>query len=108
MDTLIAIRLLTGAQVTGQGAAVDAMQLGSPQTFTGTVKAPGAVAVSAVVTILARNDSDEGWLQLGVLTMSGTSPAADGFASAARYMQYAARVDALSGAGAAVSINAAG
>lgn len=94
------IVLLSAVTSTGAGAAqADA---GRAPTFTGRVAGTGAV--SATVAIEVRNDAAGVWIPAGTLTISGTTTAGDGFAMAARYLQYRANVTAISGTGAAVTV----
>jgi hypothetical protein len=44
------------------------------------------------------------WVTYGTLTMSGTTQAGDAIAGVARYAEYRARVTAISGTGAAVTV----
>jgi hypothetical protein len=85
--------LISGSPVADTGRA---------PTFTGRVAGTGAV--SATVAIEVRNDAAGVWVNAGTLTMSGATTAGDGFAMAARYLQYRATVTAISGAGAAVTV----
>ena len=75
---------------------------GRPPSFSASVA--GAGAVSATVRIEARNAASGVWFTLGTITLSGTTSAADGFASLARYMEYRAVLAAVSGTGAAVTV----
>lgn len=93
--------LLSAATATGAGSAV--ADAGSPPSFTATVAGTGSV--SATVLIQARNTASGQWITLGTITLSGTTAAADGFASLARYMEYRANVTAISGTGAAVTVD---
>ena len=96
--------LLSGVIATGAGSAV--ADSGRPPTFTGRVAGTGAV--SATVAIEVRNDPAGVWVLAGTLTMSGTTSAGDGFAMAARYLQYRANVTAISGTSAAVTVTMGG
>jgi hypothetical protein len=92
--------MLTGVTSLSSGSPV--ADAGRAPTFTGRVAGTGAV--SATVAIEVRNDAAGVWINAGTLTMSGTTTAGDGFAMAARYLQYRATVTAISGAGAAVTV----
>jgi hypothetical protein len=98
------VPLLSGVTATGAGSAV--ADSGRPPTFTGRVAGTGAV--SATVAIEVRNDTAGVWVLAVTLTMSGTTSAGDGFAMAARYLQYRANVTAISGTSAAVTVTMGG
>lgn len=68
----------------------------------------GTGAVSATVLIEATNDESLGWILLGTITLSGTTSTTDGFASEAPWGYYRARVTAISGTGAAVTVTVSG
>jgi hypothetical protein len=71
------------------------------RTFQATVAGTGAVG--ATVIIECSND-DGNYLTLGTITLSGTTSASDGFVSVANWMCVRARLTAISGTGAAVSV----
>lgn len=71
------------------------------RTFQATVVGTGAV--TATIIIEATND-DIAHLTLGTITLSGTTSASDGFASSAQWRYVRARITAISGTGAAVTV----
>lgn len=75
---------------------------GANHTFQGIVTGTGAV--TATVLIQCSNDGTN-WLTLGTLTLSGTTTATDGFASAAPWAFVRANVTARTGTGAAVTVH---
>jgi hypothetical protein len=76
---------------------------GAHHTFQATVSGTGAV--TATVLIQCSNDGTN-WLTLGTITLTGTTSATDGFASAAPWAFVRANVTARTGTGAAVTVEA--
>lgn len=95
--------LLSAVTATTSGSAVS--DSGRAPSFSANVSGTGAV--SATIQVQARNTASGVWLTLGTITLSGTTSAADGFASLARYMEYRAVLAAISGTGAAVTVTMA-
>lgn len=80
------------ATTTATGGAFSARS--STQTFQATVSGSGSV--SATVVIEVKQDRAASWLTLGTITLAGTTSASDGFACAAQWALYRARVTAIS------------
>ena len=95
-------KLLDGVTITGAGASSALAQRGA-KSFQATVAGTGAV--TATVKIQATNDQVS-WLDIGTITLSGTTTASDGFASDAPWGYYRANVTAISGTSAAVTVTA--
>lgn len=95
--------MLNAVTTTQSGPAVS--DNGRAPTFSANVSGTGAV--SATIQVQARNTASGVWLTLGTITLSGTTSAADGFATLARYMEYRAVLSAISGTGAAVTVTMA-
>jgi hypothetical protein len=91
--------LLNAATTTQTGAALVVYQVN--RTFQATVAGTGAV--SATVIIEGSNDGAN-FLTLGTITLSGTTSASDGFVSDAAWGYVRARLTAISGTGAAVTV----
>ena len=72
-----------------------------PQTFQATLTGTGAVTAS--VTIEATNDAI-GWVPIGVITLTGTALASDGFAMDASWDTVRARLTAITGTKAACTV----
>lgn len=100
MKTVKLGTLLSAVLVTGAGTAVGLAQSGW-KTFQ--AKVVGTGAVTATVKVQASNDNSV-WEDLGVITLSGTTSANDGFASVAAWAYYRGNVTAISGTGAAVTL----
>lgn len=71
------------------------------RTFQGTVIGTGVV--TATIIIEASNDGTN-FMTLGTITLSGTTTATDGFVSVANWIYVRARLTAVSGTGAAVTV----
>ena len=99
-STLTRTTLLDAVTATGAGAAF--ADAGRSPSFTASVSGTGAVA--ATVLIEARNAVSGVWFTLATITLSGTTSAADGFVSLARYAEYRANLTARSGTGAAITV----
>ena len=91
--------LLDAATATTTGSAVRPTNVN--RTFHATVTGTGAV--TATVIIEASNNTRD-FLTLGTITLSGTTSAADGFVSVAAWKCVRARLTAISGTDAAVSV----
>jgi hypothetical protein len=72
------------------------------RTFQGAVVGTGSV--SATILIEVCNDQSMGALPLGTITLSGTTSATDGLATQATWNWVRARVSAVSGTSATVSV----
>jgi len=102
MKTLKLGTLLSAVTSTGAGTA----NTGNPaqsgwKTFQ--AKVVGTGSVTATVKVQASNDGSV-WEDLGIITLSGTTSANDGFASVASWAYYRGNVTAISGTGAAVTL----
>jgi hypothetical protein len=85
-------------------AAGQATQLaGAHHTFQATVTGTGTVTANVLIQC---SNNGTGWLTLGTITLSGTTSITDGFASAAPWAFVRANVTAISGTGAAVTVDA--
>jgi hypothetical protein len=95
-------RMLSARTTTGAGdvAEVDS----GPKTIQGVVNGTGAV--TATVEIDGSNNGVN-WDLLGTLSLSGTTTASDSFSSMDRYRYLRADVTAISGTGAAVTVEVA-
>ena len=93
------LHLLSAVTVTGAGSSKP--QQPAPVTFQATVTGSGTV--SATVAIEVSNDGDN-FITLGTITLSGTTTATDGFASAANWAVVRANCTAISGTNAALSV----
>lgn len=105
MKTLKLGTLLSGVLVTGAGTA----NTGNPaQSGTKTFHAfvLGTGAVTATVKVQVSNNGTY-WEDLGIITLTGTTSASDGFASSAGWAYYRGNVTAISGTGAAVTLTCA-
>lgn len=94
---LLAARTTTGA---GDTCEIDA----GPKTIQGVVNGTGAV--TATVEIDGSNNGTN-WDLLGTLSLSGTTTASDSFSSMDRYRFLRADITAISGTGAAVTVEVA-
>lgn len=93
------MNLLTAAMTTGSGPVVKGTS--GPIKFSAQVTGTGAV--SATVACKGRDILSGVWVTLGTITLSGTTSAADAFASLVAYADYQADLSAISGTGAAVT-----
>lgn len=89
--------LLDSQTTVAAGAALPLS--GAYHTFQGAVTGTGTL--SATVVVECSNDASN-WLELGTLTLADDTP--DGFAIAAPWAFVRARVSAISGTGAAVTV----
>ena len=99
------ITLLNAATTTATGTGYTAMDVRydtENRVFQATVSGTGAV--SATVNVEVSNDNTN-WLVLGTITLSGTTSASDGFAAGAPWPYTRARVTAISGTSAAVTVS---
>jgi hypothetical protein len=71
------------------------------KTFQAKVVGTGAVTATAVIQ--CSNDALT-WLDVGTITLSGTTSAADGFAHEAPWQYYRAKTTAVSGTSAAITV----
>lgn len=92
--------MLNGVTTTGSGSAF--ADSGRAPTFSASVSGTGAV--SATVTIEARNVASGAWGPYGTMTLSGTTTAGDTLGGGARFMEYRATLTAVSGTGATVTV----
>jgi hypothetical protein len=98
--------IMGGATTTATGVAFPMLE--APGSFQAVVIGTGAV--SATVLIEVSNvtvAAVQYWMTLGTITLSGTTSATDGFAYATRWDVCRARVTAISGTGAAVTVDMA-
>ena len=96
--------LIRGATATFTGGA-SAIQ--TPSSVQGTVTGTGAVTAS--ITIEVTNDLTAGnYITLGVISLSGTTTATDGFAFVSKWLYIRARLTAISGTGATVVVTLGG
>jgi hypothetical protein len=93
--------LLQAVTTTGAGAANQLLALNSSYMASVT----GTGAVSASVNIEVSNNPAVGWNVLATLALSGTTSAFTGTTSAASWAYVRGNVTALSGTGAAVTLN---
>ena len=91
--------LLRNVTTVSVGNAVE--NNGSNRAFQAVVSGTGAVSATVVVEV-SNNNID--FLTLGTLTLSGTTRAFDGFASAAPWRFIRGNVTAISGTGASVNL----
>lgn len=93
--------LLVAATATATGVAHKFAAARPKRTFQAVVSGTGAV--TATVLIEVSND-DTNFLTLGTITLSGTTSATDGFASDAPWINVRAKLTAISGTSAAVTV----
>jgi hypothetical protein len=96
--------LLSAVTAIVDGAAV----AGTERTPSFTASVTGTGAVSATVLIESRNAVSGVWVLYCTLIMSGTTSAADAFPGYGIYMEFRARLTAISGTSAAVTATMAG
>lgn len=94
--------LLDAVLVTGAGRTVRAHR--PARAFQATVVGTGAV--SATVKVQVSNDGSS-WLDQATITLSGTTSASDGYAGEAPWKCVRGNVTAISGTGAAVTLDMA-
>lgn len=94
-------KTLLSTATTETGSWMNTAKGPSDRTFQGTVAGTGAV--SATIVIEVSNDGTNA-ITLGTITLSGTTSATDGFASQASWAFTRARVSAISGTSAAVTV----
>lgn len=94
--------LLNAVTATATSDADFSLERRINRTYQATVVGTGAV--SATVIIEGSND-EVGYLTLGTITLSGTTSASDGFVSEAAWAYVRARVTAVSGTSAAVTVS---
>ena len=93
------VTLLGAATATGASASQPPGT--TTQAFQATVVGTGAV--TATVAIEATLNGQD-WLNIGTITLSGTTRASDGLAVAAPWLLFRANCTAISGTGAAVTV----
>lgn len=99
-----ATTLLNGVTATGAGGSFEIdrrIKESAKATYQATVTGTGAV--SATVKVQVSND-DSNWIDLGTITLSGTTSDTDGFSSDAPWAYRRGNVTAISGTGAAVTL----
>src|SRR5574341_2342191 len=101
MGTVRVATLLSGVTTISTGAA-GGPALAGKKTFQAVVAGTGAV--SATVKVQGSNDGDN-WVDIATITLAGTTSAKDGFAADAPWAYYRGDVTAISGTGAAVTLN---
>jgi len=95
-------QLMSAAAAVGAGAAIDVR--GRQHMTFQAVGATTAGAGSATVVIEVSNDGTN-WITAGTITMTlATAAATDGFAAQAAWSYVRARISAISGIGAAVTV----
>ena len=98
------VTLINAATAAATGPTFSSLQDGQldvdARTFQATVVGTGAV--TATVTVSVSNDNTN-WLTLGVITLSGTTSATDGFASNAPWAYVRAATGTPTGTGATVT-----
>lgn len=93
--------LLNAVTSTATGDSVQSSLEKARRTFQATVSGTGAV--SATVVVQVSNDNSN-FLDLGTITLSGTTSASDGFVSEAPWVFVRGKVTAISGTGAAATL----
>lgn len=94
-----ALPLLTNRTTTGASAAANAP--GPSATVQATVTGTGALTATVVIQVGNIQDS---WLDLGTLTLSGTTTATAGLALDAHWVYLRANVTTLTGTGATINV----
>lgn len=89
------------APATGANFNLEAHEARSDRTYQASVAGTGAV--TATVIVEGSNDGVN-FLTLATITLSGTTSASDGFSSTANWPCVRARLTAISGTGAAVTV----
>lgn len=93
--------LLLNATSTNTGESVSCIDAAN-KTFQATVTGTGAVSATVVIEV-SNHPSLLGWMELGTISLSGTTSASDGFASLEAWAHVRARISAISGTNAAVT-----
>lgn len=99
-STVKVVTLLSAVTTTGAGGA-GGPSISGRKTFQ--AKVVGTGAVTATVKVQVSNDNSQ-WIDLGTITLSGTTSASDGFVSDAPWAYFRGNVTAISGTGAAVTL----
>jgi hypothetical protein len=94
-------RILFDRTTTGAGDAFQVPDGRPDRTFQAIVAGTGSVSATVVVEVSSNNVD---WMTLGTITLSGTTRAADGFASRAPWPMVRGNVTALSGTDARVAL----
>ena len=97
LEATVMMSGVTSSPTTGEAVA-DSFRVPSFSAFVA-----GTGEVTATVLIECSNTGN-GWVPYGTLTMSGTTLAPDAIAGSGRYLQYRARLTALTGTSAAVTV----
>lgn len=100
------VALLSAATATGAGVATKPRRaIRTFQARGATTAGAGSATVVIEVSLVPVPTVDTDWLTLGTLTLTlATTPSGDGFATDAPWHWVRARVSAISGTGAAVSV----
>lgn len=101
MSKITVSKLLSNITSITDGLAIEHNNEDDTKSFQATVK--GAGLVTATVLIQATLNGID-WLTLGTITLSGTSSASDGFSSSSSWAAFKAKVTAISGTGATVTV----
>lgn len=99
MASAQAIPLLTNATSTGASSAAEAPGPGA--TVQATVTGTGAVTATVVIQV---GNVSGSWLDLGTLSLSGTTSATQGLALDAHWVYIRANVTTLTGTGATLNV----
>ncbi len=91
--------LMNAATAIGAGTII------SPPMPNQTYQATETCTGTCSATVLIQGSDDGvGWVTLGTITLSGTSPPSDGFASIAPWIEVRGNITAISGTSAAVTV----
>jgi len=91
------------SSMTGYKVVADGVPAGT--TFTYVSPTSGTLSANATATAsVAARFQDSNWVTLGTISLSGTTSASDGFATASSWKWVYANVSAISGTGATVSV----
>ena len=93
--------LMTGQTTTATGSSAMVQQTTAQRTYQATVLGSGAQTATVIVE---GSNENINFLTLGTITLSGTTTASDGFASEAAWVFVRARLTAISGTGATVTV----
>ena len=96
--------LLNAVTTTVTGVGVTSAAYQGDKAFQAVVSGTGAV--TATVVIQCSNDNVN-FIDLGTITLTGTTTATDGFAASAAWAFHRAKVTAVSGTGAVVTVTMA-
>lgn len=94
--------LINGSTATVTGDAQSCVDV-SNKTFQASVTGTGAVTATVVIEV-SNHPTLLGWVELGTITLSGTTTTTDGFASQESWAHCRARLSAISGTSATVYV----